>query len=898
MTEIRTLHDLLDQLGERGERPALVSFAGEARTWSYAEAEKQAGRLAAGLAEQGIERGTTVVLFAPNAPEWVVAALALVWLGAVPVPLDVRLGSKQLGHCLEDSDCRFAFSTTEVVSALTANHPSPDALTLISLDRERPADDDGDGDGDGDDADDGKPRMAHWWGDLLADEPAAKAEVEPGDTAVLFYTSGTTGAPKGVPLTHENLTHNVEGLLAADIVQGPERVLMPLPLHHVYPFTIGMLVPLRVGAAIVFPAGISGSEIAAALADGEVTIVIGVPRLYQALMSAIRRRVGTAGLRAKLFSTLLGWSRQARERWGWNLGRVVFRPLRRRLGPELHLLVAGGSKLDADLAGHLEALGFDVLTGYGLTETSPIVAFNAPDKKNLKSAGQPLRGMDVKIVPLEEKEGGEITVKGKSVFSGYRNLEEKTKETFTEDGYFKTGDIGHLDDQGFLHITARVKETIVLAAGENIYPEDVEEKFLESDLVAEAAVLEHDERLALLVVPDAKAVRRRDEADAEKAIETECKKISDRLPSYQRVAEVVVTKESLPRTTLGKLKRHELPAILERAKEGKPPPEDESELSAADESLLQNPRAGRTWKWLKEHFPDGKVTPDASLFTDVGIDSLDWVSVSLDLEREIGVRLDEAAIKEIETVRDLLEAVKDAAEGGEEAGPIELSSEQERWLDDKGMVRRAIAWPLIGLDVLLLRTLCRLEVEGRDNLPEDGPFVLTPNHTSFLDPAVIMAAVPGRLRQRVYWAGADDVLFKTAPRRAFSRLFNVFPIDALQARTALAFGRAVLEREHILTWFPEGRRSKDGTLLRFEPGIGQLVELHAAPLVPVHIEGAFEAWPVGQTLPRPHRVRVRFGAPLDPESIEADGDENRREKIAERLHEAVAELAERSPRGG
>lgn len=886
MAELSTLHDLLEQIAERGEAPALVAFAGETRTWSYAELDEKSGRLAAGLAELGVERGTSVALFAPNAPEWVVAALALIRVGAVPVPLDVRLGAKQLRHCLEDSDCRIAFSTVDVVSALLANHPAPDDLTTIALDRERPADPE-------DDEDDDTPRLTHWWGDLLSHEPAAKAEIEPDDTAVLFYTSGTTGAPKGVPLTHANLCHNVEGLLAADIVKGPERVLLPLPLHHVYPFTIGMLVPLRVGAAIVFPAGISGSEIAAALADGKVTIVIGVPRLYQALMSAIRRRVGTSGLRARLFSTLLDWCRKARENRGWNPGRVVFRPLRRRLGPELHLFVAGGSKLDADLAGALEGLGFDVLTGYGLTETSPIVAFNAPEAKNLKSAGQPLRGMDVKIVPLEEKEGGEITVKGPSVFAGYRNLEDKTKETFTEDGYFKTGDIGHLDDDGFLHITARVKETIVLAAGENIYPEDVEERFLESDLVAEVAVLEHDERLALLVVPDAKELRRRDD---DKALERECTKISDRLPSYQRIAEIVVTKESLPRTTLGKLKRHELPAILERAKEGKPPPEEESALSAADESLLKNPRAQRTWRWLKEHFPDSKITPDASLFTDVGIDSLDWVSVSLDLEREIGVRLDEAAIKEIETVRDLLEAVKDAAEGGEEAGPIELSAEQQRWLDDKGTVRRAIAWPLIGLDWLLLRTLCRLRVEGRDNLPKDGPFVIAPNHTSFLDPPVIMAALPGRLRQRVYWAGADQVLFETAPRRAFSRLFNVFPVDALQARTALAFGRAILERGRILTWFPEGRRSKDGTLLPFEPGIGQLAELEPAPLVPVHIEGAFEAWPVGQTLPRPHPVRVRFGKPIDPATIEAGDDQDRRAAIAERLHAAVADLAAGSAR--
>jgi long-chain acyl-CoA synthetase len=884
MAELRTLDDLLDQLAERGDATALVSFAGEAREWRYGELARKIDRLAAGLGKAGIDRGTTVVLFAPNAPEWVLAALALIRLGAIPVPLDVRLGAKQLRHCLEDSDCRFALATSDTMSALSENHPNPDDLTLIALDPERPEEDD-----------DG-PRFAHWWGDLLADAPAQRGTAEPDDVAVLFYTSGTTGAPKGVPLSHANLSHNVEGLLAADIVEGPERALLPLPLHHVYPFTVGMLVPLRVGATIVFPAGISGSEIARALAEGNVTVVLGVPRLYQALMQTIRRRIGNEGLQAKLFATLLRCCRLARERWGWNLGRLVFRPLRRRLGPGLHLLVAGGSKLDADLAADLEGLGFDVLTGYGLTETSPIVALNAPGAKNLNSAGRPLRGMEIKIVPLEEKEGGEITVKGPSVFAGYRNLEAETEEAFTEDGYFRTGDIGHLDEAGFLFVTARVKETIVLAAGENIYPETVEEPFLQSDLVAEAAVLEHDGRLALLVVPDAKALRRRDEADATAAIERECKAISGRLPSYQRIAQVIVTKESLPRTTLGKLRRHELPALLERAKKGETAPEGESTLSAADQSLLEKPRAKRTWEWLEERYADRRFTPDSSLFTDVGIDSLDWVDVSLELEREIGVRLDEAAIKEIETVRDLLEAVTVAESGGDNGEPQALSAEQRQWLEDKGSARRVIARLLIGLDLVLLHTLCRLHVEGREHLPDSGPFVLAPNHTSYLDPLVIMAALPGRLRQATYWAGDDGVMFSTAPRRAFSRLFNVFPINPLQARTALAFGRAILEEGGILTWFPEGRRSKDGTLLRFEPGIGQLAELQPAPLVPVWIEGTFEAWPTDRTWPRPHPIRVRFGQPIDPTTIEPTDRQNRRRAIADQLHKAVADLAERSPR--
>jgi long-chain acyl-CoA synthetase len=878
MSEPQTLHDLLDRLAEQGNHPALVSFVGEHQECSYGELHDRVGRLARGLAENGIAAGTTVGLFAPNGPQWVLASLALIWAGAVPVPLDVRLGKKQLAHCLKDSDCRFAFATADTVRALRDHHPAGDELRVISLDAERP-DDEAGGD------------LQHWWRDLLAEAPAGPARISPDDTAVLFYTSGTTGAPKGVPLSHGNIVHNIEGLLAEKIVEGRERALLPLPLHHVYPFTVGMLVPLAVGAAIVFPAGISGSEIAAALKDGRVTVVIGVPRLYQALLQAINRRVGNEGVMARAFQGLLASARGVRRRTGWRPGRLVFRPLHRQLAPDLHLMVAGGSKLDPDLADTLQGLGWDVLTGYGLTETSPIVSFNSHDHKNLASVGRPLRGLDVKIVPLEEKEGGEITVKGPSVFAGYRNLDRKTRDAFTGDGYFRTGDIGHLDDDGFLFITARVKETIVLPAGENIYPEDVEDAFLESDLVAEAAVLEHEERLALLVVPDPKGLRGRGAEDNEQAIEAEVKRISDGLPSYQRIAHIFVTKESLPRTTLGKLRRHELPALVERAQKGEEAPEAETELSAADESLLQEPRARRTWEWLQERFPDRKITPNASLFTDIGIDSLDWVDLSLELEREIGVRFDEAMIKEIETVRDLLEAAGEAEEGDAgEAEPRELSAEQQRWIEQKGAATTAGATALSGLNKGLLRVLGRLKVEGLENLPEEGPFVLAPNHTSYLDPPAIMAALPPGLRRQTYWAGHDEVMFSSGPRRLISRLFNVFPIDPLQARSALAFGDAVLERGGVLILFPEGRRSKDGQLQRFEPGIGQLAEHRPVPLVPVHIEGTHEAWPVGRRLPRPHPIRVRFGRPLDPAQVAAEDIEDRRRKIAEALHDAVAAL--------
>lgn len=880
LRDVETLAAMVERLSVHGDRPAVVAFAGEARTWRYDELVDCAARLAAGLVERGVEPGTNVALYAPNGAEWVVANLALLWLGAVPVPLDVRQGKKNLAHCLKDSDARFACTTADYAPSLLEAGGEAQRLTLFLLDASREA------------AEASGLEAATWWRDLLAERPAERHAGAGGDTAVLFYTSGTTGAPKGVPLTHENVLANLEGLLVEDVVGDDERALMPLPLHHVYPYVVGMLVPFCLGAAVILPAGISGAEIARALREGRATVVMAVPRLCRALVDAIRRRIASGGrLAGWVFDSALAASIGLQRRLGWRVGRWLFAPIRRRIAPDLHLMVAGGSKLEPELAATIEALGWEVLTGYGLSETSPIVALNTPHAKNLESAGKPLPGVEVRIDPIEGKAGGEIVVRGKSVFSGYRDLPDKTRSSFTEDGWFRTGDLGELDEAGFLHIKARVKETIVLSAGENIFPEEVEEAFEASPLIAEAAVLERDDRLVLLAVADQQALRERNLDDTAAAVREAAQAIANNLPSYQRVADIAISRESLPRTTLGKLRRHELPDLFERAKAGKTSREVRPELSAADERLLAEPRVDRAWRWLEERFPDRDLRLDSDLATDLGIDSLDWVGLSLDLERAAGVHLDESTIQGLTTVRDLLLAVRDAETGAGEAA-TSLSDEQRRWIAPKTVTLAALTSVLLALDLLVMRLCFRLRVRGLDQLPEAGPCILTPNHASYLDAFAVTAALPGHLRRKVYWAGDREILFKSAPRRLFSRAANVFPVSTFEARSGLAFGREILERGDCLGWFPEGQLSLEGALQPFQPGIGQLAADTEVPLVPVHIDGAFAAWPRSRSWPRLRRIAVTFGAPLHPADLAGDAsDDEKRERIAEALRRAVADLA-------
>jgi len=265
---------------------------------------------------------------------------------------------------------------------------------------------------------------------------------------------------------------------------------------------------------------------------------------------------------------------------------------------------------------------------------------------------------------------------------------------------------------------------------------------------------------------------------------------------------------------------------------------------------------------------------------DLGIDSLGWVTVTLELEQAIGVSLDEAALSQVLTLRDLVIAAKN----------VRRPLAEKLLLPKQGFLGRGAWYALNVLDRLLMYSVFGLQAEGTENLPKRGPYLLCPNHASDLDPAALAAALPWPVLRQVYWAGAADILFTSGWRRAFSRLMRVVAVDP-GIRTAFAHSAAVLQSGHVLVWFPEAWRSKDGSLQPFLPGIGALLLKSPAPVVPVSISGTFEAWPRQRRFPRPHLVAVRFGRPLDPKRWEDLAKENGAEgQIAHSIKEAVAAL--------
>jgi len=884
-----TLQAQVRNLSAHGNRPAVLAFHRHTvDTWSYERLSEAAAGLASGLIEQGLGGGEPVALYAPNRPEWIVACLALLDAGAVPVPVDSQMAGRDLAHVIEDCGARLVVTVRPLAEHLTTLGLHR-GRSIILLDTEK-----------------ADPLS---WQSLGHGPPRRGAPVTPEDSALLFYTSGVSGKPKGVPLTHRNLLSNLQALLDVLVYRSDERLLLPLPLHHVYPFMIGLLAPLALGLPIILPHSLTGPQMLRALREGGVTAIVGVPRLYSALYDAIEQRVRQKGRAAlAVFHRLLALSTAFSRTFGIGLGYRLFAPVRGQVAPQLRTLVSGGAALASDLAWRLAGLGWQVAGGFGLTETSPILTVTIPGSRVIHTAGKPLPGVRLRIADPDPESGqGEIQAQGPNVFAGYHHLPDKTAEAFTQDGWFRTGDLGYVDRTGYLHVVGRASSRITLPGGEKIWPERIEEVVDDASSVRESAVLAREGRLVGIIVPQAPSVHREAPDRLTQTIRADLDVRMRLLPSYCRLTDFTLSFDPLPRTRLGKIQRHKLRDLYEAGKQHRKNSLAETgpipiELMAPeDRQLLEDPLALRTWQWLAGRFASVRLTPDTNMALDLGLDSLAWITMSLELHDRVGIDLSEDAIARIGTVRDLLRgAVEAEAKAGAAADPaVQLEKPEQlldplqlRWLEERGWVMRRLGTVLFVLNRLLMKTIFSLEVQGVDRIPAQGPFVLVPNHASLLDPSAIMAALSDSVLNQTYWGGWTGIMFRNAIMRLVSRATQVLPIDQSSRPLAnIALGSAALARGHNLVWFAEGGRSPNGTLQPFQPGIGLMMMAQPAPLIPVWIEGSFEALPTGAWWPRRRAIKVVFGEVLDVDrfaGLEAGSERYR--GIATALHDHVAAL--------
>lgn len=880
-----TLRDVLTGLSGFGDDPAVLMPDGDRpRIVTYRELRDRISCQTSVLVARGIGKGDRVAMIGRNSDAWIVACLAVVSAGATAVPIDATLDRETLEHVLADCAPGLVFADSEGERISEALGHEAD---IVDLRKQVPGADD--------------------------ERQQELPQLDPADTALIFYTSGTTGPPKGVPLSHANLMFELDRLMQMGLVERGERLLLPLPLHHVYPFVVGLLTALVYGVGIVFPRSLTGPDMQTATQQGGVTTILGVPRLYDTMIDGIDRRAETAGVVAKYsYRTLTGASLFAHRRLSIPLGRILLRPVRRRVAPQLRLLASGGAALDEELAWRLDSFGWTVAAGYGLTETSPLLSVLPPGDRHFASAGRPVAGVEIRIATKDEKdeteaeashETGEIQARGPNVFDGYLGLPDKTAEAFTEDGWFRTEDRGYIDGDGYLHVLGRSSLFVVTEAGENISLEELEKSYARHPLIREIGIFMRDGQLRAVAVPDRAALRERGGGDPQEAVESAVREQSRALPGYKRVGELAVVMDALARTLLGKIRRDKLEERFDSrraggaAEESGPMPVED--MSAQDRELLEAPAARAVWEWLAERYAKMRLTPDTDMRADLGIDSLEWINVTLEIRDRTGVALTEEATSRIETVRDLLEEMQELSDARQEATvdvtenpEAFLSGEQRRWLAPLGRGEVALAWILYQINRVAMRAIFRLRVRGLGNLPSGDQLVVLPNHASYIDGFVIMAALPFDFLRRTVIAGSAERAFATPVHRFAMRLARALPIRADQAAfSSLALPLVVLRDGANLIWFPEGRRSPHGGLLPVRPGIGMLLAAHPAMIVPAIIEGSFEALPPGRRIPRPHRVTVHFGQPVPADELVSKGQgDDERQRITRAVEQELKAL--------
>ncbi|MFQ5876309.1 MAG: AMP-dependent synthetase/ligase [Acidobacteriota bacterium] len=503
---IRTLCDILENLERRYRKPALLRYksGGEWKEISTEGFVSTVRALGAGLISLGVRRGDRVAILSENRPEWTAFDHAILGIGAVNVPIYPTLHAGQVRYILDNSQSRVLILSTpaqlEKVAPVLGALPRLDRLVVM-------------------DPPESLPAGAMSWADLLRDGEAAlavspgrfeeeRSRVAPGDLASVLYTSGTTGEPKGVMLTHGNFASNVNATLSAIPFSSGDEALSFLPLTHVFERMVEFTY-LAAGATISFAESIE--TVPQNIAEIRPTVVASVPRLFEKLRARVLDTVRSSpAVRRWIFAGALAVGR--RRARAMLAGRpaslpvrllhpltdhLVFAKLRERIGGRLRFFISGGAPLGREVAEFLYAAGIRVLEGYGLTETSPVVAVNTLERTRLGTVGPLIPGVEVRIA-----EDGEILVRGPNVMKGYFRDEQATREAI-RDGWFHTGDIGHLDPDGFLAITDRKKEILKTSGGKMIAPQPIE-NLLSGDRFISQAVLIGDRRrfVSALIAPD------------------------------------------------------------------------------------------------------------------------------------------------------------------------------------------------------------------------------------------------------------------------------------------------------------------------------------------------------------------------------------------------------------
>ncbi|HSO40568.1 MAG TPA: AMP-binding protein, partial [Labilithrix sp.] len=842
-----TLSSLVDQMAERHVHAVAfgrVEDDGIART-TFADVQRRSNAVAARLAALGVKKGDRVVLSAHNHPDWPLSFLGIVRAGATAVPVDPAMDPASFANVVRESEAKVVLwdakveeavgklLATELGSAITTRH-----LGVMT------------------------PETA------VAGDPPSLARpdvpVYEDDVASLLYTSGTTGKPKGVRLTHSNFTSLVAALAPLFPLTSGDRVLSVLPLHHTFEFTCGMVLPFSRGARVVYLDELKGDRVTAGLKMSRATAMVGVPAVWQLLERRILSQVAAKGpLANKAFDFATEINRKLGKATGIDLGRVLFGQVHEGLGGNIRYLISGGAALPKDTAKLFAGLGFKLTEGYGLTEAAPVLTV-AKAGSPAGQVGKAIPGVTIKIDSPDEHGVGEVLARGPNVMAGYTD-EGATSDVLSEDGWLHTGDLGKLDRSGRLVLAGRVKDVIVTSTGENVYPDDIERMLGKIANVEELAIVgvtgrSGGERVGCIAVPETDDTVLRSER-LERA-QKNLREAINKLPYGKQPTIIHLYDAPLPRTATKKVKRTEARKMLERMIAATS--RQDAEDGEAPSSPVRVAIAAVKGKKVSD------IHGDLTMGDELGFDSLALTELLVALEAKYGA-LDPKQLQSCRTVADVETLV-----GTERASlrPQQLASRYK--IEGRGAKKedKTLVLPeqlqdqgkkLIGkVQDFFYGEMMRSKISGRAFIPHNRNTIVVANHGSHLDMGFARHAL-GTYGEDIVTLAAQDYFFEkgTLQRAFFENLTNLRAVDRKSGlRASERQAGEILSKGRTMLIFPEGTRSTDGEVQEFKPLLGHLAMHYNVDILPLYLGGTRDAMPKGSKIPTKRDLFARIGPPL------------------------------------